>query len=195
MVKERLNSAITYFGVGVGTTGILTGMLRNSRLAHANPLLMLIPTFGSLFATMYLNSQEQWVPKHLAWLTFQSCMALSLVPLINMASMPIIYNALFATGIMMGGLTMLAVNAPNEQFLNWGGMLGIGLAGSIGLGIVNMFWPSPIMTNILLYGGLVLFGGFVLYDTQKLIYNAKTRPNWDPLNESIGMYLDAIILF
>jgi hypothetical protein len=50
-------------------------------------------------------------------------MALSMVPLINMASMPIIYNALFATGIMTSGLAAVAYNAPHDQFLYMGGAL------------------------------------------------------------------------
>jgi hypothetical protein len=40
--------------------------------------------------------------------------AVSLIPLINMASMPIIYDALFATGFTMGGLGFVAYNAPSE---------------------------------------------------------------------------------
>jgi FtsH-binding integral membrane protein len=52
--------------------------------------------------------------KHALWLGFMGSMALSMVPLINMASMPIIYDALFATGITMGGLGLVAYNAPSE---------------------------------------------------------------------------------
>ena len=112
-----------------------------------------------------------------------------------MASMPIIYDALFATGITMGGLGLVAANAPSEQFLKWGGALGMCLAGMIGLGLVNMFWPSKNVFNIWLYGGLVLFSLFVLYDTQKIIYNAKIKPYYDPINESLSIYLDAIMIF
>jgi FtsH-binding integral membrane protein len=52
----------------------------------------------------------------------------------------------------------------------------MGLAGMIGLSFVNIFWPSQRLFNIWLYGGLVLFSAFVLYDTQKLIHNAKAKP-------------------
>lgn len=41
-------------------------------------------------------------------------MALSMVPLINMAALPVIYDALFATGITMGSLGLIAYNAPSE---------------------------------------------------------------------------------
>lgn len=42
---------------------------------------------------------------------------------------------------------------------------------------------------------LFLFGAFSLYGIKKLIENAKTRPKWDPINESFGIYLEAIILY
>jgi len=126
---------------------------------------------------------------------FMTTMALSMIPLINMASMPIIFDALFATGFTMGGLGLVAYNAPSEQFLKWGGMLGMCCAGLIGVSFAQMFWPSPALFNIWLYGGLLLFSAFTLFDVQKIIHNAKTKQNWDPVNESLGIYLDAIILF
>lgn len=76
-----------------------------------------------------------------------------------------------------------------------GGMLSIGLGALIGVSLLSMFWPSPALTNIWMYGGLVLFGGFVLFDTQKIIFNAKKKAVYDPLNESLGIYLDAINIF
>jgi FtsH-binding integral membrane protein len=58
-----------------------------------------------------------------------------------------------------------------------------------------MFWPSQALFNIWLYGGLILFSAFTLYDVQKLIHAAKSKAAWDPIGESLDIYLDAIILF
>jgi growth hormone-inducible transmembrane protein len=194
-IQARVQNSLAYFGGGLSLTGLSIALFRNTALAYANPLLLFIPTIGALLGTMFLNYQTQGPLKHAAWGTFCGLEGLALSPLINMAGMPIVFNALVATGAMMGLLGAYAYNTPTHDFLSWSGGLTIGLCGLIGVSVVNMIWPSPILTSLALYGGLMLFGGFVLYDTQKLVHNASHKASWDPINESIGIYLDAIIIF
>ena len=54
--------------------------------------------------------------------------------------------------------------------------------------------------SISLYGGLVLFSGFMLYNTQKIIHRAENHSRfsmqkYDPVNNSVGIYLDTINIF
>ena len=81
----------------------------------------------------------------------------------------------------------------------------------MGLGVVLMssiasaFLPPTTalgagVYSIALYGGLVLFSGFLLYDTQKIIYRAENHPQYglnkyDPINNSISIYLDTVHIF
>jgi FtsH-binding integral membrane protein len=45
----------------------------------------------------------------------------------------------------------------------------------IGVSLASMFFPqSKALFNIWLWGGLALFGGFTLYDCQKIMFKAKT---------------------
>lgn len=48
-----------------------------------------------------------------------------------------------------------------------------------------------------LYGGLALFGAYMIYDTQKLLFEAETQDDqtFDPINSSIKIYLDMVNLF
>ena len=194
-VQRRISTALQYFGGGLFITGGLVGALRNSRLANMNPFLMLFLMLGTMYGTMKTNYKTSPGLKHAFWLSFMGSIALSMVPLINMASMPIIFDAMFATGFTMGGLGLVAYNAPSEQFLMWGGMLGMGAAAMIGISFASIFWPSQALFNVWLYGGLLLYSAFTLYDVQKLIHSAKAKPSWDPINESLGIYLDATRLF
>lgn len=49
--------------------------------------------------------------------------------------------------------------------------------------------------SISLYGGLVLFSMFMLYDTQRIVRKAEAYHDFDPINESISIYLNTINIF
>jgi hypothetical protein len=106
-----------YFGSGLGLTGVLVGALRNTTIAYTNPWMLFFGSLGLLIGTQMVDFHQAPALKHLLWLGFMSTMAVTMVPLINLASVPIIYDALFASGITMGGLGLVAYNAPSEQFL------------------------------------------------------------------------------
>eukprot|EP00347_Sterkiella_histriomuscorum_P023835 403333223 len=170
-VQQRIRTTMGYFTGGLFATGLMVGLLRNSMVAYTNPWLLLFGSLGLLIGTQMTDYYQSSFLKHALWGGFISTMALSLVPLISMAGMPVVYDAV------------------------WGGPLGMALAGMIGLGFANMFWPNKNLFNIWLYGGLILFGMFVMYDTQQIIYRAKINPYYDPINESLSIYLDAIMIF
>ena len=67
--------------------------------------------------------------------------------------------------------------------------------GMFAVSLLMMFTQSPVLFNFWLYGGLLLNGGLVLYKTQAIIHHAKVKPVYDPINESIGIYLSSIICF
>lgn len=70
------------------------------------------------------------------------------------------------------------------------------LGGMLGVSLLSIVYPnSAALYNIYLYGGLAMFSAFVLYDTQKIMYRAKTDIAYDPINQSMHVYLDAINLF
>jgi growth hormone-inducible transmembrane protein len=53
--------------------------------------------------------------------------------------------------------------------------------------------------NIWLYGGLAVFGGFTLYDVQKILHHARLAERGlvkrDAVNESISLELDFLNIF
>lgn len=94
---------------------------------------------------------------------------------------------------LLTGLSTLAVCAPSEKFLNMGGPLAMGLGVVFVSSIGTAFLPPTTalgagLYSVALYGGLVLFGMFLLYDTQKIMKRAETHPVYadqpfDPINK------------
>jgi len=172
-------------------------MFRNSnRLVNMNPWALLAVTIATMIGTKMINYETNWAAKNLMFAGFVGSMSVSLLPLIHIYAMPVIYDALIATSVTVGGLGAVAWNAPSEQFLMWGGPLSLGLGALCGCSLLSILYPhSKALYNIGLYGGLALFSALLLYDTQRIIHDAKTMRVYDPINSSVGVYLDAINLF
>ncbi len=116
------------------------------------------------------------------------------------------FRAAWYTAGIVGGLSTIAVTAPSEKFLYMGGPLAMGFGAVFMASLGSAFLPPTSalgagLYSISLYGGLVLFSGFMLYNTQKIIHRAERHPNgygvqkYDPINNSIGIYLDTINIF
>jgi len=120
---------------------------------------------------------------------------------------PILYRAAWYTAGMVGGLSTVAACAPSDKFLYMGGPLAMGFGVVFASSLASAFLPPTTalgagVASLSLYGGLILFGGFILYDTQKIIHRAENHPNYgfglkpyDPINNSIGIYVDTLNIF
>jgi growth hormone-inducible transmembrane protein len=119
----------------------------------------------------------------------------------------ILFRAGLYTLGLMGALSFTAMNAKEDKFLYIGGPLMAGLTILVLSSFVGMFLPARFVTTLSLidafwlYGGLAIFSGFVLYDTQKLMARAKINASRgvlervDYINESISLYMDIINIF
>lgn len=195
-VQNRLRTTMAYFGGACAGTGVMMHVLRNSSLAYMNPIAYLVLSLGMLVGVHSVDYHKNWALKNAMFGAWVGLMSLGLVPMIHMYSMPILFDAMIATGITVGSLGLVAYNAPSQQFLNMAGVLSIGLGGMLGVSIMSMLNPlSPALYNIWLYGGLGLFSLFVLYDTQLILERAKTQPVFDPISNSIHIYMDALNIF
>jgi len=114
IVKERLQKTMAYFSASVLGTGATCFYLRNSRLAMMNPWLLFGLSMATMIGSMVCDYENSWVLKNLLYTGFIGTMGLSLVPLIHMYSMPIIFDAMLATGVTVGSLGFVAYNSPSE---------------------------------------------------------------------------------
>ncbi|XP_002735043.1 growth hormone-inducible transmembrane protein-like [Saccoglossus kowalevskii] len=211
-VRDRLRSTYLYFGAGLGMTAlsavaiarspaIMARMMSNSWLAIGATFAAVI---GSGILCRSIPYTEGFGAKHLAWMLHSGIVGAVIAPLTFLGG-PILVKAAWYTAGVVGGLSMVAACAPSDKFLYMGGPLAMGLGVVFIASLGGMFFPPTTALGsglyaISVYGGVVLFGGFLLYDTQHIVRKAETHPvvagyPFDPINAAMGIYMDTINIF
>lgn len=109
------------------------------------------------------------------------------------------------TVAMMGSIAFVGATAKQEKYLYLGGPLLAGICVVAVSGFAPLVLPATAVRTLMwserlwLYGGLAVFGGFTLYDTQKILHHARMAERGilkkDVVNESISLELDFINIF
>lgn len=111
--------------------------------------------------------------------------------LVNHAAPGIPTQAAVLTATVFGGLSLYAFQSRRD-FSFLGGFLFVGLIALIVAGIVMMFVHSSLMATIYALIGVLIFSGYVLYDTSMIM--RQLGPN-DAVIGAVSLYLDLLNLF
>ncbi len=196
-VRQRIHSTYAYLAGGAAVAGASAAALVRSpafvRVMAGGgmlaPLAMLAASIGAGVVTQmipYPADGSKFNSKHLAWLAYAASLGGVLAPICLIGG-PILTRAAIYTGGIVGGLSAVAISSPSDRFLTWGGPLAIGL-GVVFVSSLGSMFLSPMgrlgagLYGISLYGGLVVFSGFLLYDTQLVMHRAEQHP---PPNQMI----------
>ena len=170
-------------------------------LMAGRPIVSLVVCLGSMMATSALVHSipaDATVPKYGALALFNTAVGFTLCPLMVLGG-PLMLRAAAVTGGVVGSLAFVAANSPSDQFLWMGGPLAMGLGAVVISSLGASFLPSmavaSAMHKVSLYGGLVVFSGFVLYDTAKIVEKAKHSAEYDAVGASMSIFMDAVNLF
>jgi len=147
-------------------------------------------------------TKHSYVQKYAFWGAFNATQGALLAPLLFMAPPALIARAGLA---MMGSISFVGATAKQEKYLYLGGPLLAGVALVAVSGFAPLVLPATAVRtlafteNIWLYGGLAVFGGFTLYDVQKILMHARLAERGliqkDAVNESISLELDFLNIF
>ncbi|KAF8140477.1 Bax inhibitor family protein [Boletus edulis] len=208
--QSYLHDSFKYTGGGLVLTALAArSMFRSGvafRVMSANPWLVLgVSLVGSIGSMMgvYYTPPERTVQKHLFWLGFNACQAATLSPLFFISPAILSRAALYTCGVV-GSLSYVGATAKNDKYLYMGGPLLAGVTVVALSSLAPMALPLgmrglAVAESISLYGGLAVFGGFVLYDTQKILQHARMAEMGaiprDPMKEAIALELDMINIF
>ena len=101
--------------------------------------------------------------------------------------------------LQAGGLTLLAFGAisgyaffTKRDFSFMRSFLMVGSVVLLGALIIGMFIESTALQIVISAAGVLLFSGFVLYDTQKVL---RTYPDGEHVAGAITLFLDFVMLF
>ncbi|OAA47897.1 Bax Inhibitor family protein [Metarhizium rileyi] len=210
--RDYLNNTFLHTGLGVGIIGLTARQMVQSgfvyRLMVTNPWVVGLGGLALSFATMIGTrsiSPDNYVPKYALWTAFNATQAAFIAPLLAFVPGPLLARAGLYTIAMMGALSVVGATAKQEKYLYIGGPLLAGAAIVAVSGFAPLLIPATAVRtlafteSIWLYGGLAVFGGFTLYDVQKVLYHARMAQagvmKRDPVNESISLELDFLNIF
>lgn len=141
------------------------------------PVLNVVALFGMAFALGILFAPS------LFWAQLNAATGTTI------SASPIRDAFLLAT-VMFGGLTgYVAISKKDFSYL--GGALSMGLFVIIGAAILNIFLGSNVLGLAIASVGLLLFGGYVLYDTSRILRSQER----DAVGGAMQLYLDFLNIF
>ncbi|KAI4199892.1 MAG: hypothetical protein LQ346_002501 [Caloplaca aetnensis] len=209
--RSYLNETFLHTGLGVGVIGVAASALHRSgwslRLMSANPWVVIGGSLALSLVTMFgtFNTDpDNYIQKYALWTGFNVVQAGVLAPLLFLQP-ALLARAGLCTVAMMGSIAFVGATAKQEKYLYLGGPLLAGVALVAVSGFAPLVLPATAARTLMwseriwLYGGLAVFGGFTLYDTQKVLQHARLahqgRVRKDVVNESISLELDFLNIF
>ncbi|KAJ5921391.1 hypothetical protein N7466_009717 [Penicillium verhagenii] len=209
--RSYLNETFMHTGLGLGIIAIAARALHTTgwsyRLMAMNPWAVLgvglVGSIGSMYGTFY-TSPDNYVMKYGFWTLFNLTQAALLSPLMFYNPALLARAGIYTVGLM-GSIAFVGATAKQEKYLYLGGPLLAGVVLVAISGLAPMVLPATAARTLMwseriwLYGGLAVFGGFTLYDVQKVLHHARLAERGymkrDVVNESVNLELDFINIF
>jgi len=212
-VRDRVKDTYFYFGSSLAATaGTAAAIFRSPaamNIVGRGGLLAMGVSIAAMIGSSMVVRSIPYTPgvgaKQAAWFVHCAVVGAVIAPICILGP-AILTRAAWYTAGMVGGLSTVAACAPSDKFLYMGGPLAMGLGVVFCASLGSAFLPPTTavgagLYSVAMYGGLILFGAFLLYDTQKIIYKAERHPAhygappFDPVNASISIYMDTINIF
>src|SRR3990167_1898653 len=171
----------------------MAGYAMRTNAMPLNFLIQIIGMFGLLFLTMWLRNSVWGLVSIFAFTGF---VGYTMGPMLNMYikeftnGSQLILTSLGATGAIFVALSGYVL-MTKKDFSYLGGFLFIALLGAILLSVAGMLFHLPMLQLGMSFAFVVIFSGFILYDTSRILNNGQTNY----IMATISLYLDILNLF
>ena len=171
----------------------MAGFAMKTNAAPLPILIQIVGMFGLLFLTMALRNTPWGL---LSIFAFTGFTGFTLGPVMNMYiseftnGSQLIMTALGATGVIFIALSGYVLTTKKD-FSYMGGFLFVVLLAGILLSLVGMFFHIPMMQVAVSGVFVVVFSGYILYNTSQILNGGETNY----IMATITLYLDILNLF
>ena len=190
-VAQRMEFLKKVYGLltlSLGTA--VLGAMMGQGMSPGLMLPLFLVEIGLIFFAMAVRRKPVW--NIVALFAFTSVSGLTLGPVMNVYNAGVIQEALVLTLLIFGALTMYVITSKKD-FSFLGGFLVMGLVLVLVGSLLNIFlFQSPMGEFVIAGAGVLLFSGFILYDTSNILRNYEVE---DYTSATLALYLDIINLF
>ena len=166
---------------------------------HMGGLLSALGAIGLLFLLGSGRGNPSIMGERLGYLLgFGFLKGMSIAPLVNLAVMvdpSIVLSAFLGTVAIFASFSLSALFSKRRSQLYLGGFLGSALSLMLLLSFLNLFFASEAIFNLQLYGGLLVFSLFVIFDTQLIVEKLSFGVDQDLIYHALTLFIDFVALF
>jgi modulator of FtsH protease len=177
-------------GVWIGSQGLHSAY----NFGRGTSLLWMLLAIGLSIGALFLKDRPGINFVLLYGFTFVTGVAIA--PLMQMLVIGgysgIILQALLITGALTFGLSFYAWTTKRD-FSGFAPYLFVGLIGLLLVSLLNIFLASSFLASVIMYGGVLLFSFYMIYDVQQAKYYQNTVGN--AIAISIGIYTNILNIF
>eukprot|EP00499_Haloplacidia_sp_CaronLabIsolate_P008619 CAMPEP_0196773808 /NCGR_PEP_ID=MMETSP1104-20130614/2994_1 /TAXON_ID=33652 /ORGANISM="Cafeteria sp., Strain Caron Lab Isolate" /LENGTH=235 /DNA_ID=CAMNT_0042143959 /DNA_START=30 /DNA_END=737 /DNA_ORIENTATION=- len=193
-VQSHLSAV--YAGLSLAVVSAAAGVYVHM-LTYAGGLLSNLLGFGVMFWLAF-DPVKALTPKRLALLAaFGFLHGLGLGGLVEVAldiDPSIVMTAFLGTVVIFGSFSLAALYAKRRSALYLGALLSSAVGVMCLISLFNLFFRSEMAFNVILYGGLIVFCGYVMFDTQLIVEKASAGDQ-DVAWHALELFIDFAAIF
>ncbi|MFN3347855.1 Bax inhibitor-1/YccA family protein [Pseudorhodoplanes sp.] len=204
-VTGDASSAATMVRNGVEVPAAIRGGLFLTPLGYmlfASPLkwVVILSPLALVFLLSFGMERMRPATAQVLFWVFAALMGISLSSIFMVYTQTSITRVFFITAATFGALSLWGYTTQRD-ISGWGSFLFMGLIGVILAALVNLIWPSSMLTFVVSVVGVLVFAGLTAYDTQRLkneyIYGQLEGDAHErsAIRGALSLYLNFINLF
>lgn len=201
-VQIHLKNVYSLLSVGLIVATIGSYIFTASTLIQSWAFgVLLISAIASIASGCYVmfsqHSESQIRNRMMAFVIFTFSTGIGLGPLVNFAldvNPSTLPAALLGTAVIFVAFTFASLLTRNRVFFYLGGILGTAIGVISTFSLMNLFIRSPALFQAELYLSFLIFCGFVVYDTQLIVFKRQLGDT-DFIKHALDLFVDVIELF